>query len=948
MKLSYEKKLNFTFLLVFLVLTSTVYFTINNSYNNSYFWVNHTHLVLHKSSEVSIALKDIANVKLKILITPTNSAALSYDSFSSIFYTKVKELKGLTKDNSSQQQNIDSLIRLVNKSYTYSNNNTSFSNAFKINLVSLTEENILLKIDSLIGGINQEEDRLMVLRQQKHTSTYAFFNRRFYLLISLITILFGILYSTIRYGQRSEKQFNNQLLFANQQITSIIESVADPLFVLDNNYKFIYINTSAAKKSGVLNQNLIGKTLKMFKDEIDDDLLETNIAEALQSQIPSNYQVYNKKLGLWYDKSIYPTKDGCTVYEKNITQNKLAENELLKTKKLLDETNEIALIGGWELDLINNTLNWTSVTRKILEVAPDYMADLYTALQFYKEGETRERITRVINEAIETAKPFCEELELKSAKGNARWVKAEGKAELKDGKCIRVFGMFQDLTKEKALKDEIKLKEVQFTNAFKYAATGIAFVSITGDILDVNESLCKILGYNKTELIKLNFKNITHPSDLQKCSDLTDRAFSETIGNYQIEKRYLHKNGHIVWANLNISLIKDDIGNPLNLITHIIDITEKKNAEENLQNSEQKFRELFQFLPVGIALVDLETNKYLEINDTLLNLSGFTKEEFVSQSSLERTRPAYHLQDFKELEKLIKTGHCGPYKKQSIRKNGELYSTMVEAIKFINSNGNSLMLAVIQDINELELKEQQLTDLNNLLQKTNTSLETINAEQAQFSYIVSHDLKEPLRMIVSFMDLLKKRYALQLDEKANKFIDLAVDGGRRMQKMISDLLLYSSTGQNMIGKETIKLADIIKEVELNLYKQINELHAIIVNSNSGCPLPVYKSEILRLFQNLISNAIKFRKKDINPVINIYCTEEIDHWLIEIKDNGIGMDSNNLDKIFNVFTRLHGMNEYEGTGIGLAICKKIVKQHNGTIWAESAFNLGSTFYFTLSK
>lgn len=947
MKLSFEKKLNFTFLLVFLVLSFTVYFTINSPYNSSYFWLDHTHLVLHKSSEVSIALKEIANQKLKEVISPDNISVSTFDSLKNIFNTKVKDLNELTKDNKSQQVNIDSLTKLVSKSYAYSNHSIGIFNTSKVKLFFLDEENILI-IDKLIASIDQEENRLMVIRQQKHMATFAFINKRFFLLISLISVLLIILYFTIRNGQRNENQFNNKLLFANQRIINILESVADPFFVLDLTKKFIYINSAAVNKAGFSKQNFIGTTIKERKTELNDDLLESKIAEAFLTQTSVTYQTYDNNLYQWYDKTVYPTKEGFTIHEKNITLRKTTENELLKTKKLLDETNEIAKIGGWELDLENNILNLTLVTRKILEVTPEYMTDLTTALKFYKEGETRDRITRVIAEAVETGKPFSEELQLISANGNERWVKAEGKTEFKEGKCIRVFGMFQDLTEEKALKDEIKLKEIQFTQAFKYAATGIALVSLTGNFTNANQSLCKILGYTNTELLKLNVKNITYPPDLQQSIIFANEAISGNNGNYQIEKRFLHKDGNIVWGSLSVSLIKDDKGKPLNLISHISDITERKNAEENLQNSEQKFRELFQFLPVGVALVDLETNKFLEINDTLLNISGFTKEEFVLQSSLERTPPAYHSQDLIELEKLMKTGHCGPYKKKSTRKNGEIFSTLVEAIKFKNSNGNSLMLAVIQDINEIELKEQQLIDLNNLLQKTNATLATINAEQAQFSYIVSHDLKEPLRMIINFMDLLQKRYTTQLDEKANKYIDFAVDGGRRMQKMISDLLLYSSTGQNKTGKETIELAEIIKEVELNLYKQINELHASIIIDSPGCPMSVYKSEILRLFQNLISNAIKFRKKDINPIIHISCSEKIDHWLIEIRDNGIGMDSNNIDKVFDVFTRLHGMNEYEGTGIGLAICKKIVQQHNGTIWVASVLNSGSTFYFTLSK
>ena len=946
MKLSFEKKLNLIFLVVLIVLLNVVYFSVNNSYNKSYFWVNHTYQVLQKSAEVSFTLKNIENTELNIILGPETKTIKIYDSLKSILAVSVNQLKELTKDNSNQQKNIDSLRVLINTTSFSSSNKFDFAKTEKTNLLLLKNKNAL--IDNLINIIQQEENKLMVIRLQKSEKTLAFFNSRYILMIISIIILLIVVYFIIRKGQRNENQFNSELVFANQNILNIIESIGDPFYILNLSKTFIYINSSAANKLGYNKQKLIGKTTKETAQLLDDDFLEKKIDEAAVSKLPVIYQTYNAVLNEWFDKTIYPTTEGFTIYEKNITQRKIAENELLKTKKLLEETNEIANIGGWEVDLSNSIVNWTLVTRAILEVSPEYMTILSTALEFYPEGENRDRITRVINEAIEFGTSFSEELEMVTAKGKERWVKAEGKPEFKDGKCIRVFGTFHDLTEEKKLKDKLKLKENQFTQAFKYAATGIALISLEGNITDVNESLCNMVGYKREELLNSNFSNFTYPPDLPKIVARLKGALSGNFNTYQMEKRYLHKDGSIVWASVNVSLLKDEQGKPLNIISHINDITERKKAEENLQNSEQKFRELFEFLPAGIALLDIETQQYLEVNDSLLKLSGYSSDEFVQLTSKDRTPDSFLPQDAIELEKLLLTGHCGPYKKKSIKKNGIIYSVLVEAIKFTNFNGKSLILVVVQDITDIELKEQQLNELNILLQKSNSNLASINEELAQFSYIVSHDLKEPLRMVISFMDLLQKRYAPQLDEKANSFIDHAVDGGRRMQKMISDLLLYSSTGQNHNGKETVELVTLVNEVELNLYKQIKEFHATIIIDNTTCCLIVFKSEMLRLFQNLISNAIKFSKKDVKPIIHINCKEENNHWLISIKDNGIGMDSKNLNRIFDVFTRLHAINEYEGTGIGLAICKKIIKEHKGNIWAESEPDVGSTFYFTLSK
>lgn len=221
-------------------------------------------------------------------------------------------------------------------------------------------------------------------------------------------------------------------------------------------------------------------------------------------------------------------------------------------------------------------------------------------------------------------------------------------------------------------------------------------------------------------------------------------------------------------------------------------------------------------------------------------------------------------------------------------------------------------------------------------------------ELAQYHYVISHDLKEPLRMITSFMHLLQKEYSTQLDNKANTYINFAIDGGKRMQKMIVDMLKYSRAGQTFTNRETVDFCILVQEVEMNLYKQIEEQGTQIIIDTPACLISVHKGEILRLLQNLISNAIKFSKTNITPVIHISCTEEISEWVISVQDNGIGIAAQHHEKIFEVFSRLHLSTEYDGTGVGLAICKKIAEQHKGKIWVESSPERGSTFIFTISK
>ena len=248
---------------------------------------------------------------------------------------------------------------------------------------------------------------------------------------------------------------------------------------------------------------------------------------------------------------------------------------------------------------------------------------------------------------------------------------------------------------------------------------------------------------------------------------------------------------------------------------------------------------------------------------------------------------------------------------------------------------------------EKRLKEelnQQQQSLHHALDK----LQQKSNEFEQFAYVASHDLKEPLRMVTSFMGLLKIKYENELDEKAHTYINFALEGGKRMQKMIDDLLELSRTSSQNVVKELVSFGDILKDVKQNIFKLIEENQAEIIVKTELPVLIVYRADITRLLQNLLINAIKFRKKDDSPVIWLNATEKKDEWLFSIADNGIGIKKEKFEKVFEIFARLHSHETYEGTGIGLAVCKKVAEQHGGRIWVESEEGEGSTFYFTIKK
>jgi light-regulated signal transduction histidine kinase (bacteriophytochrome) len=214
----------------------------------------------------------------------------------------------------------------------------------------------------------------------------------------------------------------------------------------------------------------------------------------------------------------------------------------------------------------------------------------------------------------------------------------------------------------------------------------------------------------------------------------------------------------------------------------------------------------------------------------------------------------------------------------------------------------------------------------------------------QFAYVASHDLQEPLRMISSFLQLLQMRYSGQLDSDADEFINFAVEGAKRMQNLIQDLLAYSRVTTKGNEFKDIKMEEALEQALVNLKMSIEENNANITHD----PLPIITadySQMIQLLQNLIGNSIKYRSDKI-PEIHISAQEKDNDWIFSVEDNGIGIDPQYSDQVFQIFKRLHTNEEYKGTGIGLAITKRIIERHSGRIWVESELGKGSKFYFTI--
>ncbi|OFY85876.1 MAG: hypothetical protein A3F72_16120 [Bacteroidetes bacterium RIFCSPLOWO2_12_FULL_35_15] len=359
--------------------------------------------------------------------------------------------------------------------------------------------------------------------------------------------------------------------------------------------------------------------------------------------------------------------------------------------------------------------------------------------------------------------------------------------------------------------------------------------------------------------------------------------------------------------------------------------------EKERRAIEQKFQTAFNLGSAPMAIQNLTDKKFTEVNEVSLKLFGFKRDEVIGH-----TPDELHLIDTSINEQLTKLlsekGSLHNIETELYKKSGEKINTIISS-EVIELDDQKYNQSVIIDITEKKKAEDELKQRTNELTEINKDLE-------QFVYIASHDLQEPLRTISNFVGLLDETYSGKTDEDTKQYLQFILTATERMQNQIKGLLDFTRDRKN-VPFVSVDLNKILKEVVTDLDISIKECNAKITYS----PLPVLvgcEEELKQLFQNLISNALKFRKKNGTPEIEITVEEKDTEYLFAIKDNGIGIEEKHFDKLFIIFQRLNITDRYQGTGIGLAICKKIINLHNGKIWVKSKLNEGSVFYFTISK
>ena len=356
-------------------------------------------------------------------------------------------------------------------------------------------------------------------------------------------------------------------------------------------------------------------------------------------------------------------------------------------------------------------------------------------------------------------------------------------------------------------------------------------------------------------------------------------------------------------------------------------------------HSEEKLRAMFEMSPFGMALRH-QNGRYVEVNPAFAEMIGYSAEELTELSHMDITPPQFQDEDIRRMDILGLHRRAGPYVKEYRHRDGHLIPVSLNGMLITGSDGETYVWTLIEDISERLATEQRLNKKSDELARSNAELEA-------FAYVTSHDLRQPLRSISGYVSLLERQYGEQLDDEGRQFIRFVVDGVKRMDRLIIDVLDYARIGRLTKPKSETSLAVVAADVAFNLRAALEESGGTLTLAEDLPDVWADRTEMVRLLQNLITNALKFRSPDRPPEVRITAEHRLNEVQVNVEDNGIGIKPTDFERIFGIFQRLHSREEYEGSGIGLAVCKKIVEHHGGRIWVEQALPQGSRFCFTLA-
>jgi len=734
----------------------------------------------------------------------------------------------------------------------------------------------------------------------------------------------------------------------------LLEAAPDAMVVVNVDGEIVLLNVQAEKQFGYSRDELVGQKVKNiipegFAERIIADGTRS-AAEALAQQIGTGIELIGRRR----DGSQFPieimlspleSQEGILVTAaiRDISARKGAETHLAQMegryRGLLEAAPDAMVVVnvGGEIVLLNvqaeKTFGYSRdelVGQKVKNIIPEGFAERIIA-----DG------TRSAAEAL--AQQIGTGIELIGQRKDGSEFPIELMlSPLESPEGILVTAAIRDISVRKGAETHLAQMEGRYRGLLEAAPDAMVVVNVGGEIVLLNVQAEKTFGYSRDELVGQKVKNIIPEGFAERIIADGTRSAAEALAQQigtGIELIGRRRDGSEFPIELMLSPLESPEG--ILVTAAIRDISKRKGAETHLAQMEGRYRGLLEAAPDAMVVVNVGGEIVL-LNVQAEKEFGYSRDELVGQKVKNIIPEGF-------AERIIADGlrSAEDALAQQIGTGIELTGRRKDGSEFpielmlspLESADGTLVTAAIRDISARKVAEAHL------LRKLD-ELYRSNEELGQFAYIASHDLQEPLRMVASYTQLLSRKYKGKLDAEADEFINFAVDGANRMQRLIQDLLAFSRVGTKGKDMRDTSGEEALLQALQNLRGAIEESHAQVTHD----PLPAVladEMQLTQLFQNLIGNSIKYQKAGTVPVVHISAVRKGEgKWMFSVKDNGLGIDPEYFEKIFGMFQRLHKREEFAGTGIGLAICKKIAERHGTSIAVESQLGQGATFRFAL--
>lgn len=781
----------------------------------------------------------------------------------------------------------------------------------------------------------------------------------------------------------ARKTAETELKSQRDYLRTVIDHIPSMVFTKDTNGRYLMANQSVATVYGTTPQELIGKSDIDFNSNLEEVThFHEDDMEVIKSQqvkfIPTELVTNTAGETRYYQTVKVPLVDDKTGEVKqligiatDITLQKETELKIKQEKKLLEIISATTPDGFALIDIEKQEIVYSNIRDQFLGYDMQTMEDpLALFSQIVHPADFQKAIVKFterlhkasVDEVVEA------EYRLRDSEGEFHWIRERAKVfkRKENGELEHYITFLQNITENKKNEEKILQSQRRYQNFIRYSTDGIYYMACetpipidlppeaqiemyyqVGHIEESNIAMAKMYGYERPEdLIGLRIADMHAGPHLEE-NKASFRAFIKQGYRVEhVETRESDLHGNIkIFTNQAVGVIND--GHLTGIWGTQQDITTKRAVTEALKESEALQKAALRALP-DLKFRINKDGMYTAIYPSTTKVPGiYAKPEEFLGKSINDMMPAYLAKGMNyNLQKALATKEVQRFEYALPAEDKLVY--FEARLSAIDDNQ---VITVIRDISErkefqeaLQEKYRELDIKNRQLQKYIDS----NMQLENFAYIASHDLREPIRTMRTFAQLLKKRYGDGMDQAATAYLKFIIDSAHNMNQLIEDLLTYSRVNTEELVFESINPRQVLEETIQELDSVIQQKQATINLKRIPIRIQGNLTRVKQLFQNLLANAIKFSKLDQAPVVEVTAQDGGDHWQFSVTDNGIGIEEEFFDKIFLLFKKLHSRKDFHGTGIGLALCKKIVVQHSGEIWVESEPGKGTTFYFTLKK